>query len=251
MKKLIAGNWKMNGSIGSSRVLTEEIAKGIDENPALLEKCDLLICPTYLHLSVVKGVIGHANAPLFVGGQDCASTANGAYTGDVSAEMLADFGCEYVIVGHSERRQYQGESDQLVSKKAGFAHEAGLKAIICIGETGLDRDAGRAEEVVGNQLLNSLPDTADARNTVIAYEPVWAIGTGKTATPDDVAAMHKFIREKMKEKLADSDRIRILYGGSMKPENAAELLATPNVDGGLIGGASLKAEDFLGIAAAA
>jgi triosephosphate isomerase len=250
MKKLIAGNWKMNGSIGEARVLTENIAKKIEENSAVLEKCDFLICPTFIHLPLVKRVVSHINAPLCLGAQDSAANENGAYTGEVSSKMLSDFGCEYVILGHSERRQYYGESDQLVYKKAELAHQAGLKTIICVGETEHDRDSGRAEEVVGNQIINSVPDGATFENTVIAYEPVWAIGTGNSATSDDVSAMHQFIREKMKEKLADFARIRILYGGSMKPENAKELLSIPNVDGGLIGGASLKAEQFLGIAEA-
>lgn len=249
MKKLIAGNWKMNGDTASARGLTEDIAKltkGQEDN--LQEKCDLLVCPPFLHLSIVKDVINHTNAPLMLGGQNCSDKDNGAVTGEISADMLADFGCSHVILGHSERRQYSGESDGLIAAKAAKAHKAGLVAIICVGEQEVDRDAGRHLDVVGGQLAGSLPDTATAQNTVIAYEPVWAIGTGKTATPDDVKEMHSFIRKKLQERLEDFELIRILYGGSMKPENAAELLATPNVDGGLIGGASLKAEQFLGIA---
>ncbi len=165
--------------------------------------------------------------------------------------MIADCGASYVIVGHSERRQYHNERDQLVAEKAQAAHEGGLTAIICIGESEQEREAGLEEKVVGTQLLQSLPASATADNTVIAYEPVWAIGTGKTAQPDDVAKIHSFIREKLKERLADSQNMRILYGGSMKPENAKDLLATPNVDGGLIGGASLKAEQFIAIGQAA
>lgn len=251
MKKLIAGNWKMNGTVASVRTLMEGIAGAMEDDLSVLDKCDFLLCPAYLHLPLVQQMKKILGVSVFLGGQDCAVTDDGAYTGDVSAAMLCDLGCEYVILGHSERRHYHDESDDIVCQKAALAHNKGLQTIICVGETESDRDAGKAEDVVAAQLSRSLPDTVNADNTVIAYEPVWAIGTGKTATPDDVAAMHKFIRKKLQEKLADFNRIRILYGGSMKPENAAELLATPNVDGGLIGGASLKAEQFVAIGQAA
>lgn len=240
MKKLIAGNWKMNGTQDSARALIEQIETGI--TPEIAAACDFVICPPFPYLSTaVKQV-----ATIAVGGQDCSFYNNGAYTGDVSASMLNDIGCTYVILGHSERRQYFHETDEGVATKAANAHAAGLITIICVGETEAEREQGRQESVVAEQLKGSLPKGWTAENTVIAYEPVWAIGTGKTATAQDIAAMHAFIRTQL-----GSDTTRILYGGSMKPGNAAEILATPNVDGGLIGGASLKAEDFLSIAKAA
>ena len=251
MKFLIAGNWKMNGTLTSARALTEDLATALSNNRSVLDKCDMLVCPPFIHLTMVQKVINHTNAPLSLGAQDCALTKNGAYTGDISAEMVTDFGCSHVILGHSERREYHGESDEIVAQKAALAHEQGLVAIICVGEKWAEREAVAEKDVVGGQLMSSIPQSANAQNTVIAYEPVWAIGTGKVATPGDVAAMHDFIREKLKEKLADSAQMRILYGGSMKPDNAADLLAVENVNGGLIGGASLKAEDFVAIAAAA
>jgi triosephosphate isomerase len=245
MKKLIAGNWKMNGSVSAARTLAKDIAAGLG---TLRERCDFVVCPPALHLSVVKEALDET--AVAVGGQDCALTENGAFTGDISAEMLADFGCSYVILGHSERRQYHKESDATVAAKGALAHKKGLITIICIGERESERDAGKAEGVVAAQLEGSLPASSTAENTVIAYEPVWAIGTGKTATPEDVRAMHLFIRAKLKEKLADSAQMRILYGGSVKPENAGALLSIDNVDGALIGGASLKADQYLGIARA-
>lgn len=247
MKKLIAGNWKMNGDKDFAGNLTETLVRFLPDYQEALKKCDVLLCPPFLHLGIVQDVIHAQGAPVFLGAQNCCERDNGAVTGEVSAQMLADFGCSYVILGHSERREYYGESDDLVAAKAKKAHEAGLTAIICVGEKEEERMAGHQEKIVGRQLEKSLPDTARADNTVLAYEPVWAIGTGKTATAADVKTMHSFIRKKLQERLEDSELIRILYGGSMKPENAAELLATPNVDGGLIGGASLKAEQFLGI----
>lgn len=240
MKKLIAGNWKMNGTREMARTLIADIETGL--TPDIMKTCDFVVCPPFAYLGqVVEQVSGVA-----VGGQDCSSYEGGAYTGDVSASMLNDIGCTYVILGHSERRQYFGETDASVKTKAGRANAAGLITIICVGETEAEREAGREEDVVATQLNGSLPEGYAAENTVIAYEPVWAIGTGKTATADDIAKMHAFIRAQL-----GNDKIRILYGGSMKPGNAAEILATPNVDGGLIGGASLKAEDFLAIAKAA
>ena len=185
-----------------------------------------------------------------IGGQDCSPFDGGAYTGDISANMLKDINCSYVILGHSERRQYYSESNMLVKQKAAMANDAGLTSIICVGETEEQREAGEEQDVVGTQMLESLPDTAKAENIVIAYEPVWAIGTGKTATIEDIAAMHDFIRSKLSEKLENAYKIRILYGGSVKPANATEIFAVNNVNGALIGGASLKAEDFIGIAKA-
>lgn len=244
MKKLIAGNWKMNGTLDSSAALARSIDTALKANEGVLDRCDFLVCPPYVYLQAAKGACG---INIALGGQDCSSFDNGAYTGDVSVEMLKDIGAAYVILGHSERRQHFKESDALIAAKAKKAHEAGLVTIICVGETEAERDAGQEKDVVGSQLAQSMPDCATAQNTVIAYEPVWAIGTGKTASSDDIQEMHAFIREK----LDNNGDFRILYGGSVKPGNAAEILHIENVDGALIGGASLKAEDFLGIAQAA
>lgn len=244
MKKLIAGNWKMNGNLAAARTLTMGILDGIEQDPALLDRCDFLISPPFLHLPGVRTAIDHAHGPLMLGAQDCSERDNGAFTGDVSATMLADCGVQAVILGHSERRQFHGESDAMVAAKAQKAHQAGLLAVICVGEVESEREAGAHFDVVARQLAGSLPEGVNPENTVIAYEPVWAIGTGKTATPDDVAAMHAFIREKV-------GGLRILYGGSVKPENAEKLFSTENVDGALIGGASLKPDQYLGIAKAA
>lgn len=251
MKKLIAGNWKMNGTEAAAVNLIGDIDDAISNDPGLTEFCDFLVCPPSLHIHVVKRAIDHDHTPMLLGAQDSSIYENGAYTGDVSAAMLKDIGCQYVILGHSERRQYHDESSDLVKEKASIAHNHGLVSIICVGEKEESREKSQEFEVVGEQLERSLPDSMDAQNTVVAYEPVWAIGTGKSATPDDVKAMHDFIREKLQEKLADAANIRILYGGSVKPENASSLFAVENVDGALIGGASLSAEQFIGIAKAA
>ena len=241
MKKLIAGNWKMNGDLASALDLTRAVAAGT--TPDLRLKCDFLICPPFVHLARVRANLGPEPHGIMLGAQDCSERGNGAFTGDISASMLADCGCGAVILGHSERRQYHAESDALVAAKAAQAHQAGLMAVICVGETEAQRSAGDHFSVVEAQLKGSIPASATPENTVIAYEPVWAIGTGKTATPEDVRSMHEFIRKSVPS-------FRILYGGSVKPDNAAELLATPNVDGALIGGASLKADQYLAIAKA-
>lgn len=251
MKKLIAGNWKMNGTLGSARTLVDGIVAGLRAAPDVAASCDFLVCPPYVHMYVVKNVIDHNHAPVVLGGQDCAATQSGAYTGEIAAEMLRDFGCGYVILGHSERRHILGETSAIVAEKAAMAHAAGLIAVICVGETEDERSAGMENEVVEAQIKASIPQGATAANTVIAYEPVWAIGTGKVATVDDVAAMHGFIRERAKEKVANSGQMRILYGGSVKPDNAAALFAVPHVDGALIGGASLDAQQYIAIAQAA
>ncbi len=230
----------MNGTLSGCLDLARDIVRGVQENPQLLEQNEFLVCPPYPYLVPVKAELTQAVA---LGAQDCAMKDNGAHTGDVSAEMLKDISCSYVILGHSERRHDHQEQDGYIAAKAAQAHRAGLKTIICVGETEEQREQGIQEEVVGEQIRDSLPSHVTAENTVIAYEPVWAIGTGKTATPEDIATMHSFIRGQLEDK-----EIRILYGGSMKPGNAAEILAIPNVNGGLIGGASLKADDFLGIA---
>lgn len=244
MKKLIAGNWKMNGSAKEAVSLISEIEDKI--TPELLKVCDFVVCPPYLHLPMVEEKL----KVCALGGQDCSEKESGAFTGDISAAMLADIGASYVILGHSERRQYHKEPDSLISAKATCANAKGLATIICVGETEGEREAGKQNEIVETQLNASLPSGASAKNTVIAYEPVWAIGTGKTATAEDIRAMHAFIRGKLVGKLPDGANVRILYGGSVKPANAKEIFGVPDVDGALIGGASLKADDFIGIAAA-
>ena len=247
MKNLIAGNWKMNGTLGEAIKLASGIVDGIQNDAQLLEKNDFLVCPPFHHIVPVEAELTMA---VNIGGQDCSPFDNGAYTGDVSASMLNDINCSYVILGHSERRQYYVESNLLIRQKASMANEQGLTAIICVGETEDQREAGQEQDVVATQMLESLPETATADNTVIAYEPVWAIGTGKTATIEDIATMHDFIRAKLSEKLENADKVRILYGGSVKPGNAPEIFAVANVNGALIGGSSLKPEDFIGIAQA-
>ena len=210
-------------------------------------RCDLLVCPPAPLLIPVGEAL--SGSPIALGGQDCHADQDGAHTGDVSAAMLADAGCRFVIVGHSERRTDHGETAALVRAKAAAAHGAGLVAVICVGETLAERDRGAAQAVVERQVDGSLPDGCDAGNTVIAYEPVWAIGTGRTPAPDDVAAMHGHLRRILAGRLSDAIQLRLLYGGSVKPDNARILLAVPDVDGALVGGASLKAADFWGIAA--
>lgn len=245
MKKFIVGNWKMNGTQSTATALAGGIAQGLQQEPGLAQKADFCVCPPFAHIATVRQALPVA---VHVGGQDCSAQPNGAFTGEVSSEMLLDLGCGYVILGHSERRQYHGESDADVAAKAAKAHQDGLKTIICVGETDAERQAGKAESVVSQQLKAGIPASATAQNLVIAYEPVWSIGTGKTPSPEDVKAIHKVIRENLKEKLDNSAAVRILYGGSVKPENAKTLLTIDNVDGALIGGASLKAEQYLAIA---
>jgi triosephosphate isomerase len=244
-RKLAAGNWKMNGLAESSVELDALIAAVAGTG------AEVLICPpATLIASFAATARGSAVA---IGGQDCHAEACGAHTGDLSAEMIADAGATHVIVGHSERRADHGESDALVRAKAEAAWRAGLTAILCVGETEAERDAGRALVVVGSQIDGSTPNGATPENLVVAYEPVWAIGTGRTPSPDDIAEMHDFMRAHLVERFgtATGDAIRLLYGGSVKPGNAGELFAISNVDGGLVGGASLKAADFSAIVAAA
>ena len=242
MRQLIAGNWKMHGLAADAVALAKGVAAG-----AQGLGCDLLVCPPSVHVAAVAGTV--AGSPVAVGGQDCHPEKQGAHTGDVSAPMLRDIDATWVIMGHSERRQNHAETDALVRAKTLAAVAAGLTPIVCVGETEDQRTSGRETEVVGGQLAGSLPEGFAG---VVAYEPVWAIGTGKTATDDDVAAMHGFIRQQLVRQLgAAGNGILILYGGSVRPANAASLLAVPNVGGALIGGASLKADDFLAIARAA
>lgn len=211
-------------------------------------KCELVVCPPAYLLLRFREALGRARR-ISLGGQNCHDSASGAHTGDLSAEMLADAGADYVILGHSERRTDHGESDAAVLSRVNAAARAGLRAIVCIGETERERDDGRTLRVIGRQLRGSLPDGRLSKDTVIAYEPVWAIGTGRTPTAREVAAVHRFIRRKLVERYGEEgEGMRILYGGSVKPANSAELFSIDNVNGGLIGGASLAASDFLGIA---
>ena len=244
IRPLIAGNWKMNG-LKSSAAEFEAMLAGA---PALAAKADLLVCPP---ATLIADFADKASgSKVMVGAQDCHPTASGAYTGDLSAEMLADAGARAIIVGHSERRADHGEGDALVRQKAEAAWRAGVTAIVCIGETRGQRDAGQTLDICGGQLAGSLPDGATAAKLVVAYEPVWAIGTGLTPTAKDVEEVHRFIRGVLTDRFgAEGGRIRILYGGSVKPTNAAELMGVANVNGALVGGASLKAAEFLAIAA--
>jgi triosephosphate isomerase len=246
-RKLIAGNWKMNLGRDTAASLTRALAHGLAKDPAA--EIDVLVCPPAILIGAAVEARGHA--AIAVGGQDCHAAASGAHTGDIAAEMLADCGATYVIVGHSERRQDHGETDAVVRAKAAAAHRAGLVAIICIGETEAERLDGRALAICSGQIEGSVPPGGDALDTVIAYEPVWAIGTGRTPTVADVAEMHAHIRAELAGRVADCAAVRILYGGSVKPSNAAELLAIADVDGALVGGASLVAADFLAIVEAA
>jgi triosephosphate isomerase len=244
IRPLIAGNWKMNGLKASMAEFEAMLAGAL----AVAGKADLLVCPPVTLLAAFADKA--RGAGLVVGAQDCHPKASGAHTGDISAEMLADVGAKAIIVGHSERRADHDESDALVRQKAEAAWRAGLTAIVCIGETQAHRDAGQTLDICSGQLNGSLPDGATSANLVVAYEPVWAIGTGLTPTTADVEQVHRFIREALTDRFKRAGAlIRILYGGSVKPSNAAELMAVANVNGALIGGASLKAADFLAIAA--
>jgi triosephosphate isomerase len=244
IRPLIAGNWKMNGLKASLAEFEAMLAGSSD----VTAKADLLVCPPATLLAAfaekARGGTGVA-----VGAQDCHTKASGAHTGDISAEMLADAGASAIIVGHSERRADHGETDAIVHQKAEAVWRAGLTAIVCIGETQSQRDAGQTLEVCRSQLERSLPAASRADNLVVAYEPVWAIGTGLTPTAQDVEQIHQFIRGLLVQRFnQEGARMRILYGGSVKPSNAAELMAVANVNGALVGGASLKAADFLAIA---
>jgi triosephosphate isomerase (TIM) len=243
LRPLVAGNWKMNGTTGS----LGEVERLVDMLAGSQAACDVMICPPATLIAPMARAI--ASSRIRLGGQDCHSQAKGAHTGDISAEMLHDAGCSAVIVGHSERRADHGESDATVRAKAAAAHRAGLTAIICIGETLEEREAGRTLDIVAGQLDGSLPDSVAPENTVVAYEPVWAIGTGRTPTRDQVAEVHGAIRAALRDRLGEGpgEGVAILYGGSVKPDNAGELMAVADVDGALVGGASLKADDFMGI----
>lgn len=264
-RPLIAGNWKMNGLVADGVALAEALAAlarphgelppdaaaEVPPDVSAALPCDILVCPPFTLIDRVAQVL--AGTRIAVGGQDCHAEASGAHTGDVAPEMLKDLGCRYVILGHSERRADHRETDGAVRTKAEAALRAGLIAIVCVGETEAERDAGRTEAVVARQIAGSVPPAAEPETVVIAYEPVWAIGTGKTPTPAEAQAVHARIRAELVGLLggAAAGKMRILYGGSVKPGNAAELLGQPDIDGALVGGASLKAADFWGIVDAA
>lgn len=241
MKKLIAGNWKMNGNLATNEALLAALAQGLSAKPA----CDVVVCVPAAYLAQVKAF---GVAAIDLGAQDLSAQVAGAYTGEISATMLKDFSVRYVIVGHSERRQYHFETDQSVADKAKAALAAGITPIVCVGETLAERDAGHTAEVVKRQLAAVIHTNGHCiSEIVLAYEPVWAIGTGKTASPEDAQAVHAVLRAQLKAATDQSAQIKILYGGSMNAANAASLLGQPDIDGGLIGGASLKASDFLSI----
>jgi triosephosphate isomerase len=242
---LVVGNWKMHGTRASVASLLNGLVASV---PA--EAAAVAVCPTYVHLA--QAIAACAGSAVAVGAQDCSHVQSGAYTGEVSADMLVDQGCRWVILGHSERRQYHAESDDLVSAKLTAAIEAGLQPIVCVGETREQRESGEAETVVGTQLRGALDGQASLAGLVIAYEPVWAIGTGLTASPEQAQAMHAYIRACLAD-VADLDagKTRILYGGSVKSGNAVELFAQADIDGALVGGAALDASEFLAIIGAA
>ncbi len=250
MKKLIAGNWKMNGSLAANEALLRELVAGL---PAPL-RCDVAVCVPAPYLAQWQALAQTLSGLLDIGlgAQDVSGELSGAFTGEVSAPMLKEFGCRYVIVGHSERRQYHGETDTVVAQKAQQALSAGITPIVCVGETLAQREAGETEAVVKRQLAAVVHTNGHCiSEIVVAYEPVWAIGTGKTATPDQAQAVHAVLRAQLKAATDHSDRVKILYGGSMNATNAVSLLGQPDIDGGLIGGASLKARELLTIIAAA
>ena len=237
MRKLAAGNWKMNGLAAA----LGEVQALIAAHPA--PACEMLLCPPATLLAQMNWAA--RDSTLRLGGQDCHPDASGAHTGDISAAMLRDAGAVYVILGHSERRSDHGETDALVKAKAQAALAAGLVAVVCIGETEAQRDAGQTLQLIGSQIDGSLPDGARAATLVVAYEPVWAIGTGRTPTIAQIAEVHAFLRARLAALIgAEAAGVRILYGGSVKPSNAVEIFAVPHVDGALVGGASLKAADF-------
>ena len=244
---LVAGNWKLNGTRESAVAL----ARAVSDGAASLD-CRVLVCPVHVHLVPVGDALG--GSPVALGAQDCSEHASGAFTGEVAAPMLAELGCTHVVVGHSERRALHGETSEQVAAKARAVQAAGMTPILCVGETLEEREAGRVEAVVGEQLdtLLEAHGVAAFADLVVAYEPVWAIGTGKTASPDEAQDVHRMIRERVSAKDADTGAaLLVLYGGSVKPDNAATLFGQPDIDGGLIGGAALDADAFLSICRAA
>ncbi len=248
MNKLIVGNWKMNGGLAANETLLKAVLAGLTPADASVW---VGVCASSPYLAQLQGLLH--SSPIAWGAQDVSAHESGAYTGEVSATMLRDFGCRYALVGHSERRQYHGETDEVVAAKAQRALAAGVTPIVCVGETLAQRDAGETEAVVKRQLAAVIHTVGHCSSEiVIAYEPVWAIGTGRTATPEQAQAVHHVLRAQVAAATAQAgQRVHILYGGSMNAANAASLLAQPDIDGGLIGGASLKAPDFLQIIQAA
>lgn len=247
MKKLIAGNWKMNGGLAANEALVKAMLDGLQ---GAAPAADMALCAPAPYLAQMQALL--QGSPIAWGAQDVSAHEQGAYTGEVSVAMLKDFGCRYAIVGHSERRQYHGETDAVVAAKAQRALAAGVTPIVCVGETLAEREANQTETVVKRQLAAVIHAVAHCTSEiVVAYEPVWAIGTGKTATPEMAQAVHAVLRAQLAAATQHPERVHILYGGSMNAANAASLLAQPDIDGGLIGGASLKAADFLQIVAAA
>lgn len=245
-RKLVAGNWKMNGGLAANQALVQALRGGVGQ-----PVCDVAVCPPPVYLAQLQQLLA-GQAAIALGAQDVSQHEGGAFTGDVSAAMLKDFGVRYAIVGHSERRQYQGETDLQVATKVKRALAAGITPIVCVGETLSEREQGLTEFIVRRQLSAVIQLNGHCiSEIVVAYEPVWAIGTGKTATPTEAQAVHAVLRTQLRAATEQADRVRILYGGSMNVANAAELLAQPDIDGGLIGGAALKAPDFLTIVAAA
>lgn len=249
-RQFVAGNWKMNTTLASARQLAGELAREI---PQELPNVEVAVCPPFPYLTAVQEVI--AGTGLQLGGQNAYFEAPGAFTGEVAVEMLLDVGCRYVILGHSERRHLLGETDEIINRKVRAALQKNLDVILCVGELLEERNAGRTEAVLDSQMKGSLAgvDAASLARVVIAYEPVWAIGTGKVATPEQAEEVHAGIRQLMTSRYGQevAESVRIQYGGSVKPDNAAELLSQPNIDGALVGGASLKADSFLGIIAGA
>ena len=247
MKKLIVGNWKMNGSLAANQALVQAMLDGLK---AVAPQADMALCAPAPYLAQLQSLL--TDSPIAWGSQDVSAQASGAFTGEISAAMLQDFACRYAIVGHSERRQFHGETDATVAAKAQRALAAGVTPIVCVGETLVEREAGQTETVVKRQLAAVIHAVAHCTSEiVVAYEPVWAIGTGKTATPEMAQAVHAVLRKQIAAATQHPERVHILYGGSMNAANAASLLAQPDIDGGLIGGASLKAADFLQIVASA
>ncbi|MBT9553268.1 MAG: triose-phosphate isomerase [Hydrogenophaga sp.] len=247
MRKLIAGNWKMNGSLAANQALVKAMLDGLR---GAVPAADMALCAPAPYLAQMQALL--QGSPIAWGSQDVSAHEQGAYTGEVSVAMLKDFGCRYVIVGHSERRQHHGETDDIVAAKAQCALAAGVTPIVCVGETLSQREAGETETVVKRQLAAVIHTVGHCiTEIVVAYEPVWAIGTGKTATPEMAQAVHAVLRAQLAAASTNAKRVHILYGGSMNAANAASLLAQPDIDGGLIGGASLKSADFLQIVAAA
>ena len=245
-RKLVAGNWKMNGGLAANQALVQALRGGVGQ-----PVCDVAVCPPPVYLAQLQQLLA-GQAAIALGAQDVSQHEGGAFTGDVSADMLKDFGVRYAIVGHSERRQYQGETDLQVATKVKRALAAGITPIVCVGETLSEREQGLTEFIVRRQLSAVIQLNGHCiSEIVVAYEPVWAIGTGKTATPTEAQAVHAVLRTQLRAATEQADRVRILYGGSMNAANAVELLAQPDIDGGLIGGAALKAPDFLTIVAAA